>query len=175
MPPRSLIALATCVLATAALAAGCVSDAAARRALRTDYPREQTAMIARVARENKASMNGDLIRLLEAEDEGVRFMAAVALHKVTGIDRGIQFAEGEKRQAIVAEWHAWYKAETGESVPDFQLEAPPPGEDTDEDTDADESADDAGDESAGETEDDETDAASPESGAAPAKAKETAG
>ncbi len=127
MQPRRLIALATCMLAASALVGGCLSEEAARRTLRKDDPRKQAAMIARIARENKTSMTGELIRLLDAEDEGVRFMAAVALHKVTGIDRGIHFAEGEPRKTLVAEWHRWYEAETGEPVP----EAPPEPEDDD--------------------------------------------
>ncbi|MEA3367910.1 MAG: hypothetical protein U9R68_07335, partial [Planctomycetota bacterium] len=76
------------------------------------------------SREGKGSLAGELIRLLEAEDEGVRFMAAASLHKLTGIDRRFHFAEGEKRQAIVAEWHRWYEAETGEPVPELKPEEP---------------------------------------------------
>jgi len=120
MPIRSLLALAACVLA-----GGCLSDDQARRVLRKDEPRAQAAMLARIAREGRASLTGDLIRLLEAEDQGVRFMAAAALHKLTDIDRGFHFARGEKRQAVLTEWHQWYEAETGHPVPDWQPESLP--------------------------------------------------
>jgi len=43
---------------------------------------------------------------------------------LTGIDRGIHFAEGEKRDAILAEWRRWYEAETGEPVPEWEVEPP---------------------------------------------------
>mgnify|MGYP006292842071 CR=1 FL=1 len=133
MQPRRLIALATCMMVACALGGGCLSEEEARRSLRKDDPRNQAAMIARIARENKTSMTGDLIRLLDAEDEGVRFMAAAALHKVTGIDRGIHFAEGEKRKAVVAEWHRWYETETGDPVPELPPEPADDEKATDED------------------------------------------
>jgi len=119
MSLRGFIAMTACLLA-----GGCLSDEAARTALRKDDPRHQTAMMARITREGKTSMTGDLIRILEAEDEGVRFMAAASLHRLTGIDRGIHFAEGEKRDAILAEWRRWYEAETGEPVPEWEVEPP---------------------------------------------------
>jgi len=119
MQSKSLVALAVCVLVV-----GCLSDEEAVKCLRKDHPRQQAAMMARIAREGKGSLAGELIRLLEDEDEGVRFMAAASLHKLTGIDRGFHFAEAEKRQAIVAEWHRWYEAETGEPVPELKQDAP---------------------------------------------------
>jgi len=163
MPFRGLIAIMTCVVA-----GGCLSEQAARTALRKDDPRHQTAVIARITREGKASMTGELIRLLDAEDEGVRFMAATSLHKLTGIDRGFHFAEGEKRKAIVAEWHRWYEAETGQPVPELEPEPP-----------ADEKAEKGEDKVDADVEDQATkpadDAEQPDPGTSPEKAKETAG
>ena len=124
------------MLSVCLLAGGCLSDAQARRVLRTDDPRSQTAMLARIAREGRASLTGDLIRLLEAEDQGVRFMAAAALHKLTDIDRGFHFAEGNKRKAIVAEWRRWYETETGHPVPDWEPESLPLEEDEEADDDS---------------------------------------
>ncbi|MFO8012608.1 MAG: hypothetical protein R6X20_04790, partial [Phycisphaerae bacterium] len=146
MPPRSLIALAACLPAACALAGGCLSEEAARRTLRKDDPRMQAAMIARIAREKKTSMTDDLIRLLDSEDEGVRFMAATALHRVTGIDRGFHFADEDERKAIIEAWHRWYEDETGHPVPELEPEPPDdakaeePGDDADADEDADASA-----------------------------------
>jgi hypothetical protein len=124
MLSRRLIALAVCVLA-----GGCLSEKEAVKVLRKDHPRRQTAMIARIAREGKPSMAGELIRLLDAEDEGVRFMAAAGLHKLTDIDRGIHFTEGEERRAIIQQWRRWYEDKFGEPMPEAAPEPPPEEED----------------------------------------------
>jgi hypothetical protein len=172
MQSRNLIALAACLMAACALGSGCLTEEAARRTLRKDHPRMQTAMIARIAREKKTSMTGDLIRLLESEDEGVRFMAAAALHRVTGIDRGFHFADEEERKAIIEAWHGWYEDETGNPVP--ELEQEPPADAKAEGGDADASAE----EDDGKTATDAADATGDEAsdpGTPPEQAKETAG
>ena len=112
---RSLLTLAMGVWAL-----GCSPREAMLRQLRSDSPRTQTAAIARIAREGDASMAGYLIRLLESEDESVRFMAAAALHRLTGIDRGFHFADADRRRAIVAEWHRWWEETAGEPVPTLE-------------------------------------------------------
>ena len=95
------------------LVAGCVGDReAVVRRLREDDPRTQVATIAQVARSGDRTMAGELINLLESEDEGVRFMAASALHKLTGKDLGFHFANTPAERArIVAEWRAWWEEE----------------------------------------------------------------
>jgi len=95
------------------LFAGCVGDReAVVRRLREDNPRTQVATIAQVARSGDRTMAGELVNLLESEDEGVRFMAASALHKLTGKDLGFHFANTPAERArIVAEWRAWWKAQ----------------------------------------------------------------
>jgi len=95
------------------LVAGCVGDReAVVRQLREDGPRTQVAAIARVARSGDRTMAGELVNLLESEDEGVRFMAASALHKLTGKDLGFHFANTPAERArIVAEWRAWWEDE----------------------------------------------------------------
>ena len=95
------------------LFAGCVGDReAVVRRLREDDPRTQVATIAQVARSGDRTMAGELINLLESEDEGVRFMAASALHKLTGKDPGFHFANTPAERArIVAEWRAWWEEE----------------------------------------------------------------
>jgi len=95
------------------LVAGCVGDReAVVRRLREDDPRTQVATIAQVARSGDRTMAGELINLLESEDEGVRFMAASALHKLTGKDLGFHFANTPAERArIVAEWRAWWEDE----------------------------------------------------------------
>jgi len=135
-----LAAISLCVLT-----AGCLFGGA-KAQLRQDNPRQQTAAIARIVRQHDTSMVGELIRLLDSRDEGVRFMAATALHQLTDIDRGFHFAGPEKRKAIVAEWHDWYKAETGDEVP----ELPEPEEkdeekkdETEEEAESDEESDEA--------------------------------
>jgi len=104
-------------LVLSVLAAGCLDREAAVKRLRTDDPRIQAATIARIVRENDATMAGELIDLLESEDEGVRFMAATGLHKLTGTDRGFHFANQEKRKQIVAEWRSWWQAAGGAPAP----------------------------------------------------------
>ena len=94
-------------------AAGCMDHKAAVKQLRTDDPRAQAATIARIVRANDATLAGELIELLESEDEGVRFMAATGLHKLTGTDRGFHFATPEEREKIVAGWRAWWSAAGG--------------------------------------------------------------
>jgi len=105
-------------LAVSILAAGCLDHEAAVRQLRTDNPRMQTATIARIVQADDATLAGELIELLESEDEGVRFMAAAALHKLTHTDRGFHFATPEEREKIVAAWRTWWEAAPGGSPPD---------------------------------------------------------
>jgi len=108
------------VLAAAALClltAACLPREESVRRLREDNPREQAAAIARVIRQGDRSMTDELIRLLGSDDEGVRFMAATALHKLTGIDRGFHFAGPERRSEIIAQWKAWWEAENGQPFP----------------------------------------------------------
>jgi hypothetical protein len=101
------------VLVLAALAAGCAANSAGTVArLRTDNPRVQVATIAEVARANDRTMVGELFSLLESEDEGVRFMAAAALHQMTGKDFGFHRANGpEERAAVAAQWREWWERE----------------------------------------------------------------
>jgi len=98
-------------------AAGCLDREAAIKQLRTDDPRAQAATIARIVRANDATLAGELIELLESEDEGVRFMAATGLHKLTGTDRGFHFATPEERKKIIAGWRAWWSAAAGGPTP----------------------------------------------------------
>jgi len=95
------------------VAGGCLDRETAVKRLRDDNPRVQTATIARIVRERDATLAGELIDLLESEDEGVRFMAAAALHKLTGTNRGFHFATPEERKKIVAAWRAWWSAAGG--------------------------------------------------------------
>ena len=98
----------------AGLAGGCaLGREATLQRLRTDNPRVQTEAIADVVRDNDRSMTGELIDLLESQDEGVRFMAAAGLRRLTGKDLGFQRADAEKRKAIVAEYRAWWAQEGG--------------------------------------------------------------
>jgi len=83
------------------------------RRLRTDNPRVQVATIAQVVRAGDRTMAGELINLLESEDEGVRFVAASALHRLTGKDLGFHFARTEEERArIVSEWRTWWEKES---------------------------------------------------------------
>jgi len=95
------------------LVAGCVGDREATvRRLREDNPRTQVATIAQVARAGDRTFVPELLNLLESEDEGVRFLAASALHKLTGKNLGFHFANTpEERARIVAEWRAWWEEE----------------------------------------------------------------
>jgi hypothetical protein len=105
--------IAVAVVVFSALAAGCgPSREETLKQLRTDDPRVQTDTIARVALAGDKSMAGELINLLDSEDEGVRFMAAVGLHRLTGKGSGIIFiTEPGKRAACVREWREWWQAE----------------------------------------------------------------
>lgn len=96
--------------------------------LRDDNPRVQTAAIARVVREGDRSMTGELIKLLDAEDEGVRFMAASGLHQLTGRTTTFHFAKPEERQRIIAEWRRWWEQESGESLTPPEPVPPGPAE-----------------------------------------------
>ena len=95
------------------LVAGCVGDReAVVRRLREDNPRTQVDTIYQVVRAGDRTMVPELFALLESEDEGVRFMAASALHKLTGKDLGFHFANTPaKRARIIAEWRAWWEEE----------------------------------------------------------------
>jgi len=95
------------------LVAGCVGDReAVVRRLREDNPRTQVDTIYQVVRAGDRTMVPELFALLESEDEGVRFMAASALHKLTGKDLGFHFANTPaKRARIVGEWRAWWEEE----------------------------------------------------------------
>lgn len=108
---KRTIAVAVVVFST--LAAGCgPSREETLKQLRTDNPRVQTDTIARVALAGDKSMAGELFNLLDSEDDGVRFMAAVGLHRLTGRSSGIIFiTEPEKRAACVKEWRQWWEAE----------------------------------------------------------------
>jgi hypothetical protein len=128
MHQKTVVALAVSILA-----AGCVRHDAAVKQLRADNPRMQTAMIARIVQANDATLAGELIELLESEDEGVRFMAATALHKLTATDRGFHFASPEERKKIVAAWRAWWSAAAGGSTPDDAGDDAEPKEGTEKD------------------------------------------
>jgi len=95
------------------LVAGCVGDREAMvRRLREDNPRVQVETIYQVVRAGDRTMVPELFALLESEDEGVRFLAASALHKLTGKDLGFHFANTPaKRARIIAEWRAWWEEE----------------------------------------------------------------
>jgi len=136
---NSLAVVGVCVLA-----AGCVSRQEMVNRLRSDNPRSQTAAIARVVRQRDASLAGELVRLLESEDEGVRFMAAAGLHRLTGIDRGFHFAGPERRQAIIAEWRRWWETESGEPAPEVKPSEPGKAEQASEGAEAPSPADGTG-------------------------------
>jgi hypothetical protein len=70
---------------------------------------------ARVIQETAAADSvADLIDLLESSEPEVRFAAAKALLRLTGLDQGVPPAEwsqwGTRQQAAVAEWRNWLKA-----------------------------------------------------------------
>jgi len=119
-------------LVLSVLAAGCLDREAAVKRLQADHPRVQSDTIAAVANARDRSMIGELINLLESEDEGVRFMAATGLHKLTGTDRGFHFANQEKRKQIVAEWRSWWQAAGGGPAPANEEAGPKEGTDKDE-------------------------------------------
>ena len=79
--------------------------------LRTDNPRVQTATIAEVVRSGDKTMAGELIDLLDSPDDGVRFMAAAGLHRLTGREVDRRIANPDKRPAIVAAWRQWWEHE----------------------------------------------------------------
>lgn len=105
---RGLVALGLAALA----AAGCAYDhQAAVARLRENNPRVQTAAIGDVVAAGDRAMIPELINLLESEDEGVRFMAAAALRRMTGQDFGFQFAKQGERGPIIAKWRRWWEAQ----------------------------------------------------------------
>jgi len=112
MWPKVFVSVALCLLTAA-----CTPHEETVRRLREDNPREQAATIAQVVRQGDRSMTDEMIRLLGSDDEGVRFMAATALHRLTGIDRGFHFAGPDRRTEIIAEWKAWWEAENGKPFP----------------------------------------------------------
>lgn len=116
-------------LVLVALTAGCMGREATLQRLREDNPRVQTAAIARVVREGDHSMTGELIKLLDSEDEGVRFMAASGLHQLTGRTTRYHFAKPEERQRLIAEWRQWWEQESGESLTPSEPVPPGPGTD----------------------------------------------
>jgi len=100
------------VLAAVAVAgiAGCAYDhTAALTRLRENNPRVQTATMYEVEAAGDQSMIPELINLLESEDEGVRFMAAATLHRLTGQHFGFQFARENERGEIIAKWRTWWE------------------------------------------------------------------
>jgi len=99
---------AVCAVVLTVLAAGCMTREARLEQLRTDNPRAQTAAIAETVRAGDRSMVPELIDLLDAQDEGVRFMAAAGLHQLTGQDFGSHFAKPADRQAVIAKWRKWW-------------------------------------------------------------------
>jgi hypothetical protein len=109
-------------LLLALMLAGCYDRADALRRLRTGEPRVQTEAIAQVVRAEDKALVGELIELLGSTDEGVRFMAAAGLRRLTGIDRGFQTAPPEQRGAIIEQWRQWWHAQPG------RADAPPPAE-----------------------------------------------
>jgi hypothetical protein len=104
------MALAVAILSAWA-AGGCYSHDAALARLREDNPRGQTATIAEVVRARDTAMAGELIDLLDSRDEGVRFMAAAGLHRLTGRNFGECFAGGDERKAVIARWRQWWEAQ----------------------------------------------------------------
>jgi hypothetical protein len=76
--------------------------------LRTDDPRVQVAAIAETVRSGDRSMVPELINLLDAKDEGVRFMAGTGLHQLTGKDFGCHFATAEEREDVIIAWRQWW-------------------------------------------------------------------
>ncbi len=124
---RGLVAFGLAALA----AAGCAYDhSAALARLRADNPRQQTAAIHEAVAADDRAMIPELFNLLESEDEGVRFVASAALHRMTGQDFGFQFAKERDRGAIIAKWRRWWEAQSGPST-DAGAQEPPssPGAD----------------------------------------------
>ncbi|MCX5683886.1 MAG: HEAT repeat domain-containing protein [Planctomycetota bacterium] len=100
-----------CAVVLAVLAAGCTTREARLEQLRTDDPPAQASAIAEVVRAGDRSMVPELIDLLDAKDEGVRFMAATGLHQLTGKDFGCHFATAEERQDVIIAWRQWWKTQ----------------------------------------------------------------
>jgi len=100
---------AVCTVVLAVLAAGCTTREARLEQLHADNPAVQSAAIAGTVRAGDRSMVPELIDLLDAQDEGVRFMAATALHELTGQDFGCHFATAEERQDVMIAWHQWWE------------------------------------------------------------------
>lgn len=110
---RGLVALTLAALAVV----GCVYDRkGALVRLREDNPRVQTSAIHEVEAAGDRTMIPELLDLLGSEDEGVRFMAAAALHQMTGQDFGFQFAKEADRPRVIAKWRRWWEAEAGPST-----------------------------------------------------------
>ncbi|HUX02308.1 MAG: HEAT repeat domain-containing protein [Phycisphaerae bacterium] len=103
------------VLAAALALAGCMPDRETTlRRLREDNPRVQVNTIYQVVRADDRTLVPELITLLESEDEGVRFFAASALHKLTGRDFGFHRARSSaERERIIGQWRAWWESEGG--------------------------------------------------------------
>ncbi len=110
---------AAALLAVALALAGCMPDRQTTlRRLHEDNPRVQSATIAQVVRAGDRTMTPELITLLESEDEGVRFVAASALHKLSGRDFGFHRARTPaERQRIINQWRAWWQSESGAAAP----------------------------------------------------------
>ena len=102
----------------AGLAGGCAYDHQAIVArLEANDPRDQAAAMAEAVRAADKATIPVLIELLESEDEGVRFMAAAALRRFTGDDKGFQFAKESDRPQIVAQWRRWWEVEGAKIAP----------------------------------------------------------
>ncbi len=131
---RGLAPLAAAIVS--ALAAGCGRPAwTPTDEFRRDDPRAQTAAIARVVNEGDRGRIPELIALLDSEDEGVRFAAASALHRLTGEDFGVYYAgTDEERARRIEMWHTWWD-ETGRhhygdaAGADTASASPAPGDD----------------------------------------------
>jgi hypothetical protein len=99
---------AVCAVVLTVLAAGCTAREVRLEQLRTDNPRVQVAAIAETVRAGDRSMVPELINLLDAQDEGVSFMAAVGLHQLTGQDFDRRLTKAEDRAAVIAKWRQWW-------------------------------------------------------------------
>lgn len=107
--PSLSFALVAAVLGVSGCAVGRASLA---KRLRAESPRVQVEAVAEVVRTGDRTYVPDLIDLLESGDEGVRFTAAAALHRLTGQDFGTQFARTDEERAIkVAQWRQWWRAQ----------------------------------------------------------------
>jgi hypothetical protein len=94
--------------------------------LRADNPRVQAATIAQAVRSGDKTLAGELIGLLDAQDEGVRFMALAGLHRLTDKNFGPVFTEDvEKHAAAVRAWRQWWDREGREACGAPPDDAPP--------------------------------------------------